>query len=98
MHDLINIEQLEGTTIPALLPASTSSTSKNINAQGEVHGNALQVASYRVHEKVVQMLLDKGNRERVSKRYVDGVRGRKGLIVMGRKLVGDAEKQKTLKK
>ena len=35
---------------------------------------------------------EKGDRERVSKRYVDGVRGRKELIVMGRKLVGDAEK------
>lgn len=41
---------------------------------------------------------EKGDRERVSRRYVDGVRGRKGLVVMGRKLVGDAEKQKTLKR
>ena len=55
LHDLISIEQLEGTTIPALLPASTSSTSKNLNAQGRVHSNTLQVASYRGHEKVVQM-------------------------------------------
>jgi ribosome assembly protein 1 len=40
---------------------------------------------------------EKGDRERVSKRYVDGVRGRKGLLVQ-RKVVGDAEKQKTLKR
>ena len=53
LHDLINSVQLEGTMIPALLPASTSSTSKTINAQGEVYGNALQAASYRGHEKVV---------------------------------------------
>ncbi|KAF7502091.1 hypothetical protein GJ744_007220 [Endocarpon pusillum] len=32
----------------------------DVNAQGEVHGNALQAASYQGHEKVVQMLLDKG--------------------------------------
>lgn len=40
---------------------------------------------------------EKGDRERVSKRYVDGVRGRKGLLVQ-KKVVGDAEKQKTLKR
>ena len=40
---------------------------------------------------------EKGDRERVSKRYVDGVRARKGLLVE-RKVVGDAEKQKTLKR
>lgn len=40
---------------------------------------------------------EKGDRERVSKRYVDQVRGRKGLVVQ-RKVVGDAEKQKTLKR
>lgn len=41
---------------------------------------------------------EKGDRERVSKRYVDGVRRRKGLVVAGRKVVSDAEKQKTLKR
>ena len=41
---------------------------------------------------------EKGDRERVSRRYVDRVRERKGLVVVGRKLVGDAEKQKTLKR
>ena len=40
---------------------------------------------------------EKGDRERVSRRYVDGVRARKGLLVE-RKVVGDAEKQKTLKR
>ena len=40
---------------------------------------------------------EKGDRERVSKRYVDRVRERKGMVVQ-RKVVGDAEKQKTLKR
>jgi ribosome assembly protein 1 len=39
-----------------------------------------------------------GDRENVSKRYVDGVRGRKGLRVEGRKLIAHGEKQKTLKR
>jgi len=38
-----------------------------------------------------------GDRERVSKKYVDQVRLRKGMVVQ-RKVVGDAEKQKTLKR
>jgi len=38
-----------------------------------------------------------GDRERVSKKYVDQVRSRKGMVVQ-RKVVGDAEKQKTLKR
>ena len=37
------------------------------------------------------------DRERRSRRFVDGVRRRKGLLVQ-RKVVGDAEKQKTLKR
>lgn len=41
---------------------------------------------------------EKGDRERVSRRYVDGVRGRKGLLVAGKRVVADAEKQKTLKR
>ena len=60
LHDLVNNEQLESTNIPALSPTSRSSVSKNINAQGGEYGNALQAASYRGHEKVVQILLDKG--------------------------------------
>ena len=39
-----------------------------------------------------------GDRERVSRRYLDGVRGRKGMVVQGRRLIRDAEKQKTLKR
>ncbi|KAG9235230.1 P-loop containing nucleoside triphosphate hydrolase protein [Amylocarpus encephaloides] len=38
------------------------------------------------------------DKENVAKRYMDGVRKRKGLMVAGRKLVKDAEKQKTLKR
>jgi ribosome assembly protein 1 len=39
-----------------------------------------------------------GERENVSKRYMDRVRTRKGLFVEGRKVVLHGEKQKTLKK
>lgn len=39
-----------------------------------------------------------GDRERLSRRYVDGVRARKGMLVKGRGVVRDAEKQKTLKR
>ncbi len=60
LHDLVNSEKLESTTIPALPPAPASNVSKKINAQGGQYGNALQAASYGGHEKVVQMLLDKG--------------------------------------
>lgn len=38
------------------------------------------------------------DKENVAKRYMDGVRRRKGLVVAGQKLVKDAEKQKTLKR
>ncbi|CAL3969270.1 unnamed protein product [Diplocarpon coronariae] len=38
------------------------------------------------------------DKENVAKRYMDGVRKRKGLMVSGKKLVKDAEKQKTLKR
>ncbi|EDO00891.1 hypothetical protein SS1G_03365 [Sclerotinia sclerotiorum 1980 UF-70] len=38
------------------------------------------------------------DRENVAKKYMDGVRKRKGLRVEGEKLVRDAEKQKTLKR
>ncbi len=39
-----------------------------------------------------------GDRENVAKRYMDGVRRRKGLLVEGRRVARDAEKQKTLKR
>lgn len=38
------------------------------------------------------------DRENLAKKYMDSVRERKGLMVTGKKLVKDAEKQKTLKK
>jgi ribosome assembly protein 1 len=38
------------------------------------------------------------DKENVAKRYMDKVRGRKGLLVEGKKLVKDAEKQKNLKR
>ena len=41
---------------------------------------------------------EKADRERVSKRYVDAVRARKGMMVTGKRVVRDAEKQKTLKR
>ena len=31
----------------------------NVNAQSGVYGNALQAASYKGHEQIVQLLLDK---------------------------------------
>ncbi|CAK7216629.1 Cytoplasmic GTPase/eEF2-like protein (ribosomal bioproteinsis) [Sporothrix bragantina] len=39
-----------------------------------------------------------GDRENVAKRYMDGVRRRKGLLVEGRNVARSAEKQKTLKR
>ena len=39
-----------------------------------------------------------GDKENVAKRYMDGVRRRKGLLVEGRHVVTDAQKQKTLKR
>ncbi len=39
-----------------------------------------------------------GDKENVAKRYMDGVRRRKGLLVEGRHVLRDAEKQKTLKR
>lgn len=39
-----------------------------------------------------------GDKENVAKRYMDGVRRKKGLLVEGRNVATDAEKQKTLKR
>ena len=39
-----------------------------------------------------------GDRENVAKRYMDSVRRRKGLLVEGRNVATNAEKQKTLKR
>ena len=49
-------------------------------------------------EEELEDLGELADRENVAKAYMDGVRVRKGLVVRGRKLVRDAEKQKTLKK
>ncbi|KAH6680211.1 P-loop containing nucleoside triphosphate hydrolase protein [Halenospora varia] len=49
-------------------------------------------------EEEMEDLGEKGDKENVAKRFMDGVRQRKGLLVEGRKLVVDAEKQKTLKR
>jgi ribosome assembly protein 1 len=38
------------------------------------------------------------DKENVAKRYMDGVRRKKGLLVEGRNVATDAEKQKTLKR
>ncbi|KAI9850262.1 MAG: Cytoplasmic GTPase/eEF2-like protein (ribosomal biogenesis) [Thelocarpon superellum] len=49
-------------------------------------------------EEEMEDLGQHADRENVAKRYMDAVRARKGLFVTGRKLVKDAEKQKTLKR
>jgi ribosome assembly protein 1 len=49
-------------------------------------------------EDELEDLGELADRENIAKRYMDGVRRRKGLFVTGRKLVANAEKQKTLKK
>ena len=49
-------------------------------------------------EEELEDLGELADKENVAKRYMDRVRVRKGLAVKGRKLVADAEKQKTLKR
>jgi ribosome assembly protein 1 len=49
-------------------------------------------------EDELEDLGEKGDRENVAKRYMDSVRQRKGMLVQGKMLVRDAEKQKTLKR
>ncbi|KAF2201376.1 P-loop containing nucleoside triphosphate hydrolase protein [Delitschia confertaspora ATCC 74209] len=49
-------------------------------------------------EDELEDLGEKGDRENVAKRYMDAVRERKGLLVQGKMLVTNAEKQKTLKR
>ena len=49
-------------------------------------------------EEDLEDLGELADRENVAKRYMDAVRVRKGLFVQGKKLVKDAEKQKTLKR
>lgn len=49
-------------------------------------------------EDQLEDLGELADKENVAKRYMDMVRARKGLEVKGKKLVKDAEKQKTLKR
>ena len=49
-------------------------------------------------EDELEDLGELADKENVAKKYMDSVRVRKGLAVKGRKLVKDAEKQKTLKR
>ncbi|KAI9667336.1 MAG: Cytoplasmic GTPase/eEF2-like protein (ribosomal biogenesis) [Bathelium mastoideum] len=49
-------------------------------------------------EEELEDLGELADRENVAKRYMEGVRKRKGLFIAGRKLVENAEKQKTMKR
>ncbi|KAI9846996.1 MAG: Cytoplasmic GTPase/eEF2-like protein (ribosomal biogenesis) [Sclerophora amabilis] len=49
-------------------------------------------------EEEIEDLGELADKENVAKRYMDAVRVRKGLFVRGKKLVVNAEKQKTLKR
>lgn len=49
-------------------------------------------------EEELEDLGELADKENVAKRYMDSVRSRKGMVVTGKKLVKDAEKQKTLKR
>lgn len=49
-------------------------------------------------EEELEDLGELADKENLAKKYVDRVRERKGLFVQGKKLVKDAEKQKTLKR
>lgn len=49
-------------------------------------------------EDELEDLGELADRENVAKKYMDRVRERKGLEVKGKRLLKDAEKQKTLKR
>lgn len=49
-------------------------------------------------EEDLEDLGELADKENVAKRYVDGVRKRKGLLVLGRKGIGEGEKGKNLKR
>ncbi|KAF2453575.1 hypothetical protein BDY21DRAFT_121148 [Lineolata rhizophorae] len=49
-------------------------------------------------EEDLEDLGELADRDNVAKKYMDGVRMRKGMFVQGRKLIKDAEKQKNLKR
>ena len=60
LHVLLAPEQVESKRTPGLLHTSTSKLPKLVNAQAGYFGNPLQAASYRGHDNVIQLLLDKG--------------------------------------
>ena len=108
----ISEDQEEGTpfwTIKALLPVAESfgfadeirkRTSGAASPQLVFCGfEVLDIDPFWVPrtEEELEDLGEKGERENVALRYVEGVRARKGLAVR-RKLVVGAEKQKTLKR
>ena len=49
-------------------------------------------------EEELEDLGELADRENVAKGHMDRVRARKGLMIMGKKTIKDAEKQKTLKR
>lgn len=103
----------EGTpffTILSLLPVATSfGFSDEIRKRTSGAASPqLIFAGYRVldedpywvprTEEEMEDLGEWGDRENVAKRYVDGVRRRKGLLVVGRGVAGVGEKGRTLKR
>ena len=60
LYDLISIPPLEELEISAGSSTNTLEVAKLINAHGGYFGHALIAASDRGHEKVVQLLLDRG--------------------------------------
>jgi ribosome assembly protein 1 len=78
-----------------LLPEWGSVSSERSTGEFPVEGDPFWVP--RSEEELEDLGVD-GDRENVAKRYVDQVRARKGMRIEGRKLVKDAEKQKTLKR
>ena len=60
LYDLISIPPLEEMEISAGSSTATLEVAKMINAHGGYFGHALNAASDRGHEKVVQLLLDRG--------------------------------------
>ena len=60
LHEIFNTQEVESTITPAQSITSASNVSKQINARGGIHGNALHAASYEGHDKIVQIWLDRG--------------------------------------
>ncbi|MCJ1394837.1 Cytoplasmic GTPase/eEF2-like protein (ribosomal biogenesis) [Xylographa bjoerkii] len=113
-HGRILSESLkEGTpffTISALLPVASSfgfsdeirkRTSGAASPQLRFHGfEMLDEDPFWVPstEEELEDLGELADKENIAKGHMDKVRARKGLMVTGRKMVKDAEKQKTLKR